>query len=246
MIARASRLIQRWLLAAGGAGYLLTFGLGKTEHRKFLYQIAAHFGYHPVKPLIPKAALEKVIAANTMLQVYDPVTGPGEVTLQELVCINALIHRAQPLRLLEIGTLGGRTTLNMVANTPPAAEIYTLDLPNTEQTRAGAAKEIFGRRWTQLYGDSLTFDFSPLYNSLDFVFVDANHSYEHVSSDSVQALKMLRNGGGIIVWHDYTSWDWEGNTRALNELYTSNPLFRGLRHIEGTSLVYLDRAEVGG
>lgn len=240
MMIRAVRFIWRWLIAAGGTLYLLTFGLRKSEHRKFLYQIAAHFGYHPVPPLIPKVPLGEVIAANTMLQVYDPVSSGGEVTLQELVCINALIHRAQPQRLLEIGTLGGRTTLNMVANTQSTAEIYTLDLPNTEQSRAGTAREMLGRKWTQLYGDSLTFDFSPLYGSLDFVFIDANHSYAHVSSDSVQALRMLRQAGGVIVWHDYTSWDWEGNTRALNDLYAAQKGFGAMRHIAGTSLVYLD------
>lgn len=240
MIVRIARFIQRWLLAAGGAIYLLTLGLGKAEHRKFLYAIPTHFGYQPVPPLIPQVSLAEVIPPNTMFQLYDPVAAGGEVTLQELVCINALIHRTQPQRLLEIGTLGGRTTLNMVANTQPDAEIFTLDLPATAQSRTGAAQEMFGRRWTQLYGDSLTFDFSPLYNSLDFVFVDANHTYEYVSSDSLQALKLLRQTGGVIVWHDYTSWDWEGNTRALNDLYAAHKEFGAIRHIEGTSLVYLD------
>lgn len=240
MLSRLSRLIYRWLLAAGGALYLLTLGLRNPEHRRFLYSIAAHFGYQPVRPVIPKVTLADVVPANTMFQLYDPVPSGGEVTLQELICINALIHRTQPQRLLEIGTLGGRTTLNMVANTPASAEIFTLDLPNTEQSRTDTVKEIFGRRWTQLYGDSLTFDFSALYNSLDFVFIDANHTYDYVRSDSMQALKLLRNGAGVVVWHDYTSWDWEGNTRALNDLHLSQPVFQALRHIEGTTLAYLD------
>ena len=241
MIVRLFRFIYRWLFAAVGAIYLLTFGLRSARHREFLYTIPSYFGYHPTRPTIPSLSLDKVVAPDSALTLYDPVQSGGEVTLLELVCINALIQRVQPQRLLEIGTLGGRTTLNMMANTQPSAEIYTLDLPDTDQYRAETNQELLGRRWTQLYGDSLTFDFSPLYNTMDFIFVDANHSYEHVRNDSMQALKMLRNGAGVILWHDYTSWDWEGNTRALNELYTTEPNFDSLRHIEGTTLVCLIR-----
>jgi len=233
------RFINRWLFALAASAYLLTLGLRTANHRKFLYSIPAHFGYHPIPPKIPQIALAEVVLDNTIVTLHDPVPGGGEVNLLELVCIDALIRRFQPARLLEIGTLGGRTTLNMVANTLPTAEIYTLDLPNTEHLRTDSPQELLGRRWIQLYGDSLAYDFSPLYGTLEFVFVDANHSYKHVWSDSQHALKMLRNGQGVIVWHDYTSWDWEGNTCALNDLYTQESAFRGLRHIAETTLVYL-------
>lgn len=242
---RVFLFIYRWLFAAAGAVYLLTIGLREARHREFLYKIPTYFGYHPTKPIIPSIPQTEIIRPDTILTLYDPVQNSGEVTLLELVCISALISDTQPQRLLEIGTLGGRTTLNMVANTHPLAEIYTLDLPNTDHHRAESTKELLGRQWTQLYGDSLTFDFSQLYNSLDFVFIDANHQYEYVRSDSLQAMKMLRNGSGVIIWHDYTSWDWEGNTRALNDLYASEDAFGDLRHIEGTSLVFLRRSRIG-
>ena len=194
MVRRTFLFIYRWLFAAAGAIYLLTIGLRNPKHREFLYKIPTYFGYHPTAPMIPKIALSEIIPSDTMFDLYDPVQSGGEVTLLELVCINALISESRPHRLLEIGTLGGRTTLNMVANTHPAAEIFTLDLPNSDHYRTESTKDLLGRRWTQLYGDSLTFDFSPLYDSIDFIFVDANHLYDYVRSDSLQALKMLRNG----------------------------------------------------
>jgi hypothetical protein len=56
-------------------------------------------------------------------------------------------------------------------------------------------------------------------------------------NDSKLALKLLKNGKGIILWHDYDGW--EGVTSALNELYEHHPAFVSIRHIEGTSLVCL-------
>ncbi|MCR4336539.1 MAG: class I SAM-dependent methyltransferase, partial [Candidatus Omnitrophica bacterium] len=35
-----------------------------------------------------------------------------------------------------------------------------------------------------------------------FVFIDANHSYAYVKSDTENALKMISEQG-IILWHDY-------------------------------------------
>jgi predicted O-methyltransferase YrrM len=84
------------------------------------------------------------------------------------------------------------------------------------------------------------FDFSLYYNSIDFIFIDGAHTYKHTLSDSANALKMLRNGCGVIVWHDYAG-VWEGVVRALNRLYKTQDTFKDIHHIEGTSLAYLVR-----
>ncbi len=74
-----------------------------------------------------------------------------------------------------------------------------------------ASKVISGERFlntpqqsiiTQLWGDSATFDFSPYYNSMDFVFIDGAHSEHYVKNDTEKALQLIKKSGGIIVWHD--------------------------------------------
>ena len=72
---------------------------------------------------------------------------------------------------------------------------------------------------------------------MDFVFVDGSHAYEYVLKDSESALKMIKPGG-VILFHDYNT-SWPGVTKALNELFTSNPRFKNLRHISQTSLAIL-------
>jgi hypothetical protein len=94
-------------------------------------------------------------------------------------------------------------------------------------------------RIEQLYGDSGTFDFGAYYDRIDFVFVDGSHTYEYVINDSLHAMRMLRAGKGLVVWHDYSRWD--GVTRALNELRQKEPFFAGLSWIAGTSLAVLKR-----
>ena len=72
---------------------------------------------------------------------------------------------------------------------------------------------------------------------MDFIFVDGSHSYEYVLNDSDKARKLLRDGRGVIVWHDYG--DWDGVTKALNELYSAGGDFKGVKHISGTPLACL-------
>ena len=59
---------------------------------------------------------------------------------------------------------------------------------------------------------------STLYsnNSLDFVFIDADHSYEQVQKD-IKAWEPKIKNGGIIAGHDYNSWP--SVTQAVNDYY---------------------------
>jgi len=127
----------------------------------------------------------------------------------------------RPVRIFEIGTSQGRTTALLAMNTPPSTKIFTLDLPPELSVPKGASdlhlielarKELGiafrGTNWesriTQLLGDSGTFDFSPYYDSMDFVTVDGSHTYSFVRSDSFNAFRMIRPGG-VILWHDFES-----------------------------------------
>jgi len=55
---------------------------------------------------------------------------------------------------------------------------------------------------------------------VDMVFVDGDHSYESVKRDSEVARQSLRDGCGIIVWHDYghKTGTIAGVTKYINEV----------------------------
>lgn len=196
-----------------------------------------------------------MVPSSGLLDIREIDAVDGNVSERELVMICRLVQAFKPRRLFEIGTFDGRTTVNLAANSPGDARVYTLDLPKDAIDTSAAPihahevryadKSESGARYRdsdvamkieQLYGDSGTFDFSEFYSGIDFVFVDGSHTYEYVINDSLHALQMLRDDG-VIVWHDYSRWD--GVTRALNELRRLKPEFSGLRWIEGTTLAVM-------
>ena len=246
----------RYLYSAVCSVYLFSFGVFSAKHRRVLWAICAHFGYCEVRPIIPTVKVSQVVPDDASIQMREPIGIDGSVSPLELMVIAKMVRFFNPRTLFEIGTLDGRTTLNLAANCSPNARVYTLDLPKEELKRTKLTlapgdrgfieKDRSGSRFqgtdvhpriTQLFGDSATFDFSPFYNSVDFVFIDGSHSYPYVLNDSKVVLRLLRNGKGVILWHDYAGW--EGVTRALNELFSQTKEFQGLRRIEHSSLVYL-------
>jgi predicted O-methyltransferase YrrM len=121
--------------------------------------------------------------------------------------------------------------------------VYTLDLPveagsqgtdglNARYTQTGenSLKKEVGCRYkgsnlrkhiVQLLGDSMQFDathFVQQYGLMDFVFVDANHDYDHTHNDQLLASAVARKGA-LILQHDYARvHEWPGVTSAVETL----------------------------
>ncbi|MEI8192178.1 MAG: class I SAM-dependent methyltransferase, partial [candidate division NC10 bacterium] len=182
--------------------------------------------------------------------------GEWALPLAELLTVAAVCRYTQARRIYEMGTYTGATTLGMAMNAPADAEIFTLDLDAAERAAlritvdgADASAFVVGAcyrdtpftdRVHQLLGNTLTFDHSPYYGTIDLVLIDANHTYPYVKRDTETAFKLLRPGGTII-WDDYV---WEeqhpecaGVAQCLNELASIYRLFQ----IRGTRLaIHLD------
>jgi predicted O-methyltransferase YrrM len=254
-VKRGLAFLSRYGVAVAWSAYLFSFGVFSPRHRGLITRIAEHFGHTRPSGSVPLIAAGDVVPETTLVQLREPEAVDGNVTLHELLVIARMVRALRPAVLFEIGTFDGRTTLNMAVNAPADAHVYTLDLPwdqvDATRLRLDSGERVFvekptsGKRFlgtesaeriTRLFGDSATFDFSPFRGAADFVFVDGSHAYPYVRSDSKAAVSLL-SPGGVVVWHDYGVW--EGVTRALDELYTSAPEFAGLRHIAGTTLVYL-------
>lgn len=257
-IAHAFGFARAYAVAAAGSAYLFTLGWTRRVRRQTIVGIAEAFGHRraaAVPSELPTVTIDEVAPPGALIDVRAIETTHGNVSERELVAICRITRMAAPRRAFEFGTFDGRTTLNLAANAAPDARVYTLDLP-----RAGLAaaadriepgehefvdKDVSGARFrgsdlepriVQLYGDSATFDYAPLYGTMQLVFVDASHAYEYVVNDSLQALRLLDDGGWII-WHDYAWWD--GVTRALDDLRRVDARFRALRHVAGTTLAVL-------
>jgi hypothetical protein len=253
---RLPRLSYLYPSALAHLAWLCTFGLFSPRGRLRVAQL----GYESpwLRSPLPTVKSEELIGDVPQLTLHAIGVAPGNTSLTEQIVLARLAETSRPQALFEFGTFDGRSSLNLIAHAPPGAHLYTLDLPASQidatqlplepGERAFVEKTASGTRFlatdyasqiTRLYGDSATFDFSPYQGSIDLVFVDASHAYDYVRSDSLQALKLLRRGGGRIVWHDYST-DWPGVVRALDEFYRAGGPFRGLRRVEGTTLVMLE------
>ena len=205
---------------------------------------------------IKKTPLSALVPSTLTTVLAEPDIIQGNMSLYELAAISRLTKKYSPRQIFEIGTFDGRTTLNLALNSDSEAKIFTIDLPKNDTARAILPvattdqnlikTNVTGARFTgqpestkitQLYGDTATFDFSPYIGEMDLIFVDGAHTYEYVMNDSVIALKLLRDGRGLIIWHDYDQ-SHKGSIRALDELAAANPSWQ-ICHIENTNLVCL-------
>lgn len=143
------------------------------------------------------------------------------------VCAMASISNAT--KIFEFGTYRGQTTCGL-ASVCKDAQIYTLNLPLEDDPRYAPyigmyiANSPDRDRITQIFCDSRTFDTSPYSESMDYIFIDGDHSYEGVKNDTEKALQLLKPGG-IIVWHDYAAKS-PGVLKYLAEFSLDRPLFQ--------------------
>ncbi len=205
--------------------------------------------------------LHRELIANEIVSIVEPKCKEGNVSLNELAIINGIILKEKPLRIFEIGTFDGRTTVNMAANSPDESVIFTIDLNKEDVFKTkfqldegdkylSINKGIIGQKFTnpnqpghvyinkirQLYGDSATFNFTPYYNSIDLVFIDAAHTYDYVINDTNVALRLLKNQKGILLWHDYAI---HPDVTEAVEAIGRNRKDLNILHIKDSTLAYV-------
>ena len=220
---------------------LFTVGVFRREDRTDMKGICDMSGarVRPVPQVLPEIGIDDLLPNSQQIRIERAEDqGRAGQSLFQLFIIDSLCSLFRPMRLFEFGTYLGRTALNLAANSPDGATVFTLDgrRRNIDSFDGipSAAKIVY------LFGDSITFDYRPYVNSIDFILIDASHEYDAVLNDSRRAMEMLRDGHGVILWDDYDAW-FEGTTRAVELLYRTDPAFREMKKIRGTSLVYLRR-----
>ncbi len=154
-------------------------------------------------------------------------TDGGSLITDVLLLKNAAAS-FEKCQFFEFGTWRGETTANIAS----VAEIcYTLNLPEKDMLDLNLPKEhvsqigLFSKSINNiehLQGNSLHFDYSELNKKFDLVFIDGNHHYDFVKSDTENTFKHLIHEKSIVIWHDY----------AYNPEIVRNEVFAGI--LDGT------------
>ncbi|WP_441280326.1 class I SAM-dependent methyltransferase [Tardiphaga sp. 862_B3_N1_1] len=206
--------------------------------------------------LLLELGFKKTLEASNIRELYaeEIFEGIGTVSLplnisneashhdnhMDMMFVVAAAKLRSAKRIFEFGTYTGRTTCGL-ASIADDVKVFTLNLPPADDPRYGPyigtliKTSPYRDRVEQLFSDSRTFDTSAFASSMDYVFVDADHSYEGVKNDTLKAFEMLKPGG-MVIWHDYAPKS-PGVFGYLQELSHERPLFR----IRNTCLVlYID------
>ena len=148
-----------------------------------------------------------LIEGRGEISTYTFLSGSSLVT--DLVLLKSLAQSIPDCNYLEIGMWRGESIVN-VAET--ATHCTSVNLSPEEMIRMGLPPKyaqlhgcLVGERSTIqiIHANSLKFDFSTLNSRYDLIFVDGDHKYEAVKSDTEKVFSLLRNDDSMIVWHDY-------------------------------------------
>lgn len=127
----------------------------------------------------------------------------------DIALLKKLCERIKDSSYFEIGTWRGESVFNVAE---VAKECYTLNLSKEQILELGMSEKyanahaFFSKELTNvvhLTGDSRTFDYAALNKKFDVIFIDGNHHFDFVVSDTQQVFKHLMHENSVVVWHDY-------------------------------------------
>lgn len=143
-------------------------------------------------------------------------------TLLEKLCLGLLLQLKGPQVIFEFGTYRGATTRLLFRNAPETARLWSFDIPSDIDSQSGldrtrlidlaaaGLRDDFERdcfpvsdRATQIYADLNRVDWAHVraLPKPDFVFIDADHSYEGCLRDTRNVLDWVGDDA-MIAWHD--------------------------------------------
>lgn len=127
----------------------------------------------------------------------------------DIALLKSLCRKFENAQYFEIGTWRGESIRNV---SDVAKECFTLNLSKQQILDLGLSEKyadahaFFSKNLpnvTHLYGDSRTFDYAGLNKKFDVIFIDGNHHFDFVKSDTEKVFKHLIHENSIVVWHDY-------------------------------------------
>ncbi|SMP52570.1 class I SAM-dependent methyltransferase [Anoxynatronum buryatiense] len=137
----------------------------------------------------------------------------GGSSLLDYICIFKMLELTEAKTYLEIGTWTGES---LAIASEYCEKCYSISLPDDDESIVRHFDEInnkdnFSRFFTRnksniehYCSDSRIFDFAVINDSIDVVFIDGDHSFEGVKTDTANILKVIDFNRSIIIWHDFT------------------------------------------
>lgn len=129
--------------------------------------------------------------------------------------VEDLIKQHNYTSFAEIGCGGGHVSKHLLENCPSLKQVILLDIEDRIIFHDFFDKFPF----VTFYNES-SVDVSKKIedNSLDIVYIDADHTYEHCLED-IKCWQPKVKKGGILCGHDYGTFFWKGVKQAVDESF---------------------------
>ncbi len=159
-------------------------------------------------PTLPIVDIENLIPNFNVRLDYFTFLGGGSLPT-DIILLKELAGQINNCNYFEIGTFRGESVVNVAQK---AKECYTLNLSKQQIIDLNLPDhfaDVIGffskdkSNIIHLEGDSLTFDYAGLNKKFDLIFIDGNHTFDYVKSDTINVFKHLMHENTIVVWHDY-------------------------------------------
>ena len=157
---------------------------------------------------LPVITMDQLVKAGSVS--LGPMTFlDGGSLPTDIMLLAGLTEEIKDCSYFEIGTWRGESVRTIA---PRAKSCHTLCLTDDQMRARGMhektieAHGMFSRELnnvTQLRGDSRSFDFASLGKKFDLVFIDGDHHYDFILSDTRNVFEHLVHENSVVVWHDY-------------------------------------------
>lgn len=166
----------------------------------------------------------------------------GGSMITDLLLLKNACLQFENCKYFEIGTWRGESIINLV---DVAKDLNTLDLGNDDFKTFNLPQEYAdahgffiknNSKIKQHLGDSTQFDYAGLNQKFDVIFIDGNHEYDFVVSDTKNVFKHLVHENSIVIWHDYAFSPEKIRYEILNAILEGTPSEKQefLYHVENT------------
>lgn len=209
--------------------------LGISEVKVFKYNIEPIASWNTSKKKInvPLVNLGEFFRGlNTDISIDDVTFMTGGSSVLDYMFLKSLMIKFQFKTYLEIGTWMGESiaTISDIAD-----KCYSISLPDNDTILVDYFRDVNGKSNFSRYfsykknnivhyqTDSKEFDFSIIPDKIDLVFIDGDHTYQGVKTDTENIFKIIDQEETMVVWHDFKNLRNEFLLSTVQAIYAALP-----------------------
>lgn len=170
--------------------------------------------------------IAEVADINVQLENYTYLDGTSRPI--DIAFLMAVCSKYDECNYLEIGSWRGESLYNVakIAKNCTSLSLSKDDMLSMGlNNKAADLQRFFSRdlpNVKHIEANSLTYDFNQINDKFDVIFVDGDHTYDGVKSDTQNAFKLLKDEHSVIIFHDcgggYEGFRYEVITAILDGL----------------------------